>query len=807
MCDVKKVDRLIANLELHKEEYQANNNTIALLSTYISLANLYDIKKDIVKDDEKDFLIQKIDICVTSAKKIESTLLETSGNGGSGGCKKFSPLIFSEGSEECKTWFNTIVGLSDVKKAFTDAFINPLKYPRLYGGVPKGLLLYGPPGVGKTAIVKAAINELQSQSDIKILFYAPTAGQLKGKYFGESEKSIRSLFECASKKACEETKEEKSKVISVIFLDEVEALASRRDKDSTGFMTTTVNALLTAIEGVESFPNVSVIAATNFPWNLDSAFLRRFSRQIYFDLPTSLDIYKLFATYLGIHFENLMKKDVTSFKKMCQNAAEKKKKGNDGRGCERPEKTIIEVWKTPEYAPFVRNLDEFKLRALSSECAKQHYSGSDINQLFKHTVVMAAEAAVKHNSFYTVDGKKGKYYSTLSMSEDMLRDVFKKNPSDFRYISIPETLYIDSDNRKEIYINKSIYPIVNIADDTIDDYFIRSGEMKNNEIDILLGFTVFIEQKGEKINNIEKYEKIKIHIQRLGLPIEKVILMNERDLINRFKFVWKDVPEEEKKLSAEVEIKDLIENLKTTIIPGLVIERKFFIHIQYTDDRYRITKAFSNGISDILRGGLNSLYKHGKEFIIKDWFTGEYKTYNFKTTDYRLLPTWMVSGPIVGLAKSKKVETTSNIFTYMFDALSSGSSDRKYHVHRNKPYNRLAVDYVIKGDLQSYEYIISHIDAVKQLLKQDSGKEEKEEKDGKEEKEEKKGEKEKKIIEDYETLKKLDKTLVQNFVNFDIRSEYFIKAKQVITSSARDEDIADMKKYETDKQAFLKEKV
>jgi SpoVK/Ycf46/Vps4 family AAA+-type ATPase len=119
-------------------------------------------------------------------------------------CKKFTPITFYEGSKECKVWFNNVIGLADVKKAFYDSFINPLRYPGLYGTIPKGILLYGPPGVGKTYIVKAAMNELQAEGGVNVLFFAPSAGLLKGKYFGESERAIKALFECASEQACDD---------------------------------------------------------------------------------------------------------------------------------------------------------------------------------------------------------------------------------------------------------------------------------------------------------------------------------------------------------------------------------------------------------------------------------------------------------------------------------------------------------------------------------------------------------------------------------------------------------------------------
>jgi SpoVK/Ycf46/Vps4 family AAA+-type ATPase len=782
MCDEKGIKSRIFGLEVKEKKYRDEGNTSALLATYISLANLFDILKDVTTDKkESEEARIKMSMYVEEALKIESTVAESKGS-----CKKFSPLSFVDGSEECKQWFSTIVGLSDVKKAFTDSFINPLKYPSLYGGIPKGILLYGPPGVGKTAVVKAAINELQTQSNIKILFYAPSSGQLKGKFFGETERSIKALFECASRAACEETKDVTSKVISVIFLDEVESIASRRDKDTTGFMKTTVNALLTAIEGVESYPNVSVIAATNFPWTLDSAFLRRFSRQIYFDLPDSSDIYKMLTTYLGSHFDRLLNRDPVSLKKMCDEKKNGKIQGT--RGCRRAEITESEIWKSPEYADYTRNINDSELRALSVVCAKEHYSGSDIKQIFNQAVIISAEAAVKHNAFYKIrtTNLQEKFYSTLSMSEDVLYKTFCSTPEKFQYAQIPDILYIDADDDKTIYINKSIYPLISITDDTIDDYFIKKtnckGESKQSEIDILLGFKVFVQQGDTKVNSPEKYERIREIVRESNLTLDKIKMEDRDGLIKEFK--------DEKKVDT------LIGLLKETNIPGLVIERMFFLRVKFVDTRYFITRRFSNGVDDILRGGLASLYKYGTDIIIKDWFTGEYKTYEFKSGTW---PTWLVSGPILGVAKSKKVITTTNIFTYTFDTLVSKSTEQKYHVHYGrKPYNRLAVSYLLEEDtLINFKFVKDHREQLIPLLK--------EMKD-----EEKKGVDEKDPlaihVKKYREIVAANKNVQGNFVNFDIRSQYFTKAKSIISSTARDEDIANMKKYETNRQEFLKEK-
>lgn len=96
-------------------------------------------------------------------------------------CSQFHPLEFTKGSENCKLWFSTISGLDEPKREFRNAFMNPLLMPRMYGKISKGILNFGPPGTGKTLLVKAAVNELQRDKNVRVVFHAPTAAELKGK--------------------------------------------------------------------------------------------------------------------------------------------------------------------------------------------------------------------------------------------------------------------------------------------------------------------------------------------------------------------------------------------------------------------------------------------------------------------------------------------------------------------------------------------------------------------------------------------------------------------------------------------------
>jgi transitional endoplasmic reticulum ATPase len=174
-----------------------------------------------------------------------------------------------------KVTLDDVGDMAEVKEVLTESVLWPLTYPdtfaRLGVDPPRGVLLYGPPGCGKTFLVKA----IAGTGKANVL--SVKGAELLSKWVGDSERAVRELFRRARQAAP-----------TLIFLDEVDALAPMRGQATDGGTTDrVVAALLTEMDGVESLRNVVVIAATNRPDLVDSALLRpgRLERLIYVPPP------------------------------------------------------------------------------------------------------------------------------------------------------------------------------------------------------------------------------------------------------------------------------------------------------------------------------------------------------------------------------------------------------------------------------------------------------------------------------------------------------------------------------------------
>ncbi|GAA1285242.1 AAA family ATPase [Pseudonocardia aurantiaca] len=165
--------------------------------------------------------------------------------------------------------------MAEVKQALTEAVLWPLQYPdsfaRLGVAAPRGVLLYGPPGGGKTFLLRAIAGSGQ------LNVFAVKGAELLDKYVGESERAVRELFRKAADAAP-----------ALVFLDEVDALAPRRGQSSdSGVADRVVAALLTELDGAQPLRDVIVVGATNRPELIDPALLRpgRLERLVYVPPP------------------------------------------------------------------------------------------------------------------------------------------------------------------------------------------------------------------------------------------------------------------------------------------------------------------------------------------------------------------------------------------------------------------------------------------------------------------------------------------------------------------------------------------
>eukprot|EP00792_Barthelona_sp_PAP020_P006046 TRINITY_DN2896_c0_g1_i1.p1 TRINITY_DN2896_c0_g1~~TRINITY_DN2896_c0_g1_i1.p1 ORF type:complete len:464 (+),score=149.22 TRINITY_DN2896_c0_g1_i1:40-1392(+) len=164
-----------------------------------------------------------------------------------------------------------VAGLELVKSTLREAVILPARFPQFYQDVEpwKGILLYGPPGTGKSYLAKAVATECDAT------FFSVTASTLMSRWQGESEKLVKGLFDLAAKKSP-----------SIIFIDEIDSLCGSRSENDSESSRRVKNEFLVRMNGVGSdMEGVLMLAATNLPWQLDSAMRRRFPKKILIPLP------------------------------------------------------------------------------------------------------------------------------------------------------------------------------------------------------------------------------------------------------------------------------------------------------------------------------------------------------------------------------------------------------------------------------------------------------------------------------------------------------------------------------------------
>jgi vacuolar protein-sorting-associated protein 4 len=240
--------------------------------------------------------IKALQGAVSSHEMSEASNMDGEGGGatiegsGNGGGKDSEELVVTE---KPRVNWSEVVGLETAKKAVKEAIVYPVQRPDLFPlGWPRGILLFGPPGCGKTLLAAAVATEIDAN------FYSIDAASIMSKWLGEAEQNVAKLFGSARKSSNEGKP-------AIVFVDELDSLMGQHSNEVGGEIRVR-NQFLKEMDGIVDKGkalHVYVIGATNKPWDLDWAFIRRFQKRILVPLAdsvTRLAMLRLYSSNLQV---------------------------------------------------------------------------------------------------------------------------------------------------------------------------------------------------------------------------------------------------------------------------------------------------------------------------------------------------------------------------------------------------------------------------------------------------------------------------------------------------------------------------
>ncbi|MEM3673223.1 MAG: ATP-binding protein [Candidatus Bathyarchaeia archaeon] len=268
----KAIETLLRLVQLYPE-YSLNK-------VYIQRAIAYQERIKVLQGSVASFE-PKMDNANKSSEKETATQNEKS---------SYEELIVTE---KPNVKWEEVIGLESAKRAVKEAIVYPVQRPDLFPlGWPRGILLFGPPGCGKTLLAAAVATEIDAT------FISVDAASIMSKWLGEAEQNVARLFGSVRKSASEGKP-------AIVFIDELDSLMGKHSNEVGGEVRVR-NQFLKEMDGIVDKGkklHVYVIGATNKPWDLDWAFIRRFQKRILVPLPdhhTRLMMFKLYTSNLQL---------------------------------------------------------------------------------------------------------------------------------------------------------------------------------------------------------------------------------------------------------------------------------------------------------------------------------------------------------------------------------------------------------------------------------------------------------------------------------------------------------------------------